>query len=66
MALKILETCINCDVCENACPESAISFDEDECIYTINPLLCTECEDLNHDYQCQSLCPVPDCIIKDK
>lgn len=63
MALKIQESCINCDVCEPACPQKAISFDDDEIIYTINPDLCTQCQGDYPEPQCQTLCPIPDCII---
>ena len=41
MALKILDTCVNCDVCEPACPNQAISLGED--FYEIDPDRCTEC-----------------------
>lgn len=62
MALKILEECINCDVCEPACPNQAIY--QGELIYEINPDLCTECEGHFDEPQCMVVCPV-DCIIKD-
>lgn len=62
MALKILEECINCDVCEPACPNQAIY--QGELIYEINPDLCTECEGHYDEPQCIAVCPV-DCIIKD-
>lgn len=62
MALKILEECINCDVCEPACPNQAIY--QGEMIYEINPDLCTECEGHFDEPQCIAVCPV-DCIIKD-
>ena len=41
MALMITDECINCDVCEPECPNSAISQGEE--IYEINPDKCTEC-----------------------
>ena len=63
MALKILDTCVNCDVCEPACPENAISFCEQEIIYQIDPHACTECENHYASPQCQTLCPIPNCII---
>lgn len=62
MALKIIEECINCDVCEPACPNQAIY--QGEVIYEINPDLCTECEGHFEEPQCIAVCPV-DCIIKD-
>lgn len=62
MALIILNDCINCDVCEDACPNQAISQGED--IFEINPKKCTECVGHFDEPQCQVLCPV-DCIITD-
>lgn len=63
MALMIKEDCINCDVCEPACPNQAISQGVD--IYEINPNLCTECVGHFDEPQCISVCPV-DCIIVDE
>lgn len=62
MALVITEDCINCDVCEPECPNSAISPGEE--IYEIDPNLCTECVGHYDEPQCQQVCPV-DCILKD-
>lgn len=62
MSLKILETCINCDVCEPECPNDAIFAGEQ--IYEINPALCTECVGHFDVPQCQEVCPV-ECIILD-
>ncbi|WP_199507390.1 MULTISPECIES: YfhL family 4Fe-4S dicluster ferredoxin [unclassified Psychrobacter] len=62
MALLITDECINCDVCEPACPNEAISEGED--IYVINPDLCTECVGHFDEPQCVVICPV-DCIPKD-
>lgn len=59
MALRIDSDCVNCDVCESACPNQAISFGGD--IYRIDPLLCTECVGHHDQPQCVALCPV-DCI----
>lgn len=63
MSLVITEECINCDVCEPACPNKAISQGVD--IYEINPELCTQCIGHYDEPQCQIVCPV-DCIIIDK
>ena len=41
MSLKINELCINCDVCEPACPNEAIT--QGEAIYVIDPARCTRC-----------------------
>jgi ferredoxin len=62
MALVITDECINCDVCEPECPNSAIS--EGEEIYEIDPALCTECVGHYDEPQCQQVCPV-DCIPND-
>ena len=62
MALKITEECINCDVCESACPNQAIFFGAER--YEINPDRCTECVGHFDEPQCTVLCPV-DCIPHD-
>ena len=62
MSLTINEDCINCDVCEDKCPNDAIYMGED--IFEINPSQCTECVGHFDEPQCQVFCPV-DCIIKD-
>ena len=59
MALLITDECINCDVCEPACPNEAISEGDD--IYVIDPDLCTECVGHFDEPQCVVICPV-DCI----
>jgi len=60
MALLITDQCINCDVCEPACPNLAISMGPE--IYEIAPALCTECVGHFDEPQCKVVCPV-DCII---
>lgn len=62
MALMITDECINCDVCEPACPNSAISQGIE--IYEIDPDLCTQCVGHYEIPQCQQVCPV-DCIPLD-
>lgn len=62
MALIIKEECINCDVCEPACPNQAIY--QGELIYEIDPAKCTECVGHFDEPQCIAVCPV-DCISKD-
>jgi hypothetical protein len=58
----ITSDCINCGACEPECPNNAISQDEN--IYVIDPLLCTECVGF-HDYEaCAAVCPV-DCCVTD-
>lgn len=59
MALTITEECINCDVCEPQCPNTAIYMGEE--IYEINPSLCTECVGHFDEPQCIVFCPV-ECI----
>ncbi len=62
MALRILETCVNCDVCEPVCPNTAIS--QGESIYLIDPSRCTECVGHHNEPQCMVVCPV-ECIDPD-
>ncbi len=59
MALMITDACINCDVCEPACPNQAIFQGDD--YYQIDPRRCTECVGHFDEQQCVVLCPV-DCI----
>jgi ferredoxin len=59
MALMITDECINCDVCEPACPNNAIH--QGESIYEIDPSRCTECVGHYDEPQCVVVCPV-DCI----
>lgn len=62
MALLINELCVNCDVCEPACPNKAIYQGAE--IYEINPARCTECVGHFDEPQCVVVCPV-ECIDKD-
>lgn len=62
MALMITHECINCDVCEPECPNSAISAGDE--IYVIDPNRCTECVGHYDEPQCVAVCPV-DCIPND-
>jgi len=62
VALLITDQCINCDVCEPECPNSAIS--EGEEFYVIDPSRCTECVGHFDRPQCIDVCPV-DCILPD-
>ena len=59
MALRITDECINCDVCEPQCPNTAISMGSDH--YIIDPSRCTECVGHFDEPQCQVFCPV-ECI----
>jgi ferredoxin len=62
MALKILDNCINCDMCDPECPNQAITYGAK--IYEIDPDLCTECVGFYETPTCLSVCPI-DCIIPD-
>ena len=62
MALKILDSCINCEMCDPECPNQAITLGEE--IYEINPDLCTECVGHYDTPTCVSVCPI-DCVIVD-
>lgn len=62
MALLITTQCINCDVCEPACPNQAIYRGPK--IYEIAPERCTECVGHFEEPQCQVVCPV-ECILLD-
>ena len=62
MALMITDECINCDVCEPACPNQAISMGPE--YYLIDPQRCTECIGHFDQPQCVVLCPVA-CIPVD-
>jgi ferredoxin len=61
MALIITDECINCDVCEPECPNSAIYMGDE--IYEIDPTKCTECVGHFSEPQCVQVCPV-ECIPK--
>ncbi|MDA8382165.1 MAG: YfhL family 4Fe-4S dicluster ferredoxin [Betaproteobacteria bacterium] len=63
MSLLITDECINCDVCEPECPNSAISQGDE--IYEIDPSRCTECMGHYDTPQCVEVCPV-DCIVVGK
>lgn len=62
MALKILDTCVNCDVCEPVCPNRAIAAGA--LIYEIAAERCTECVGHFDAPQCVEVCPV-ECIVVD-
>lgn len=61
MALKIINSCVNCYACEPLCPSQAIY--KAEAHFLINPKKCTEC---NGDFdvpQCASICPIEGAIL---
>jgi ferredoxin len=65
MALKIIDECIACDACVEACPSGAIECADP--IYIITSALCTECVGYVEDAKpsCMPVCPV-EAIIYDK
>ncbi|MCE9684700.1 YfhL family 4Fe-4S dicluster ferredoxin [Shewanella sp. AS16] len=62
MALRILDDCINCDMCEPECPNGAIALGE--AIYEIDSAKCTECVGHYDEPQCVRACPIA-CIDQD-
>lgn len=62
MALLITDQCVNCDVCEPACPNAAIR--QGPKVYEIDPGRCTECVGHHEEPQCIVVCPV-ECIFVD-
>ena len=61
MALKIIETCVNCWACEPLCPSNAIY--ESKPHFLIDAKKCTECEGDYADTQCASICPIEGAIV---
>ena len=62
MALKILDSCINCDMCDPECPNEAITLGAN--IYEIDVDKCTECLGHYEKPTCVSVCPI-DCVKPD-
>lgn len=62
MALKILDSCINCDMCDPECPNGAITLGAE--IYEIDVDKCTECIGHYDQPTCVSVCPI-DCVKPD-
>ncbi|MFZ1390263.1 MAG: YfhL family 4Fe-4S dicluster ferredoxin [Dokdonella sp.] len=62
MALTITDQCINCDVCEPVCPNTAIAQGRE--INEITPSRWTECVGHFDVPQCVEVCPV-ECIVLD-
>lgn len=61
MALKIVESCVNCWACLDVCPSEAIY--ESSPHFKINAHKCTECEDDYAEKQCASICPIEGAIL---
>jgi len=60
MALSITEACINCGLCEAACPTQAISLGDE--YFVIDPAKCNECKGYFDQPQCVVVGPV-DCFL---
>lgn len=61
MALKIVDSCVNCWACLDVCPSEAISPGEG--YFRISARKCTECEGDYSDHQCASICPIEGAIL---
>lgn len=61
MALKIIESCINCHACEPLCPSRAIVQAGGR--FHIEARRCTECEGDYPVAQCAAICPVEGAIL---
>lgn len=61
MALKIINSCVNCYACQPVCPSDAIY--KAEAHFLINPKKCTECVDAFADPQCATICPIEGAIL---
>jgi ferredoxin len=63
MAMKIVETCIDCGACEPECPNQAIAAGDG--IYVVAAERCTECVGAFDVPQCVEHCPIDDAIVPD-
>ena len=61
MALKIINSCVNCYACQPVCPSDAIY--KAEAHFLINPRKCTECQGDFDQPQCASICPIEGAIL---
>lgn len=61
MALKIINSCVNCYACQPVCPSDAIY--KAEAHFLINPRKCTECQGDFNQPQCASICPIEGAIL---
>jgi ferredoxin len=61
MALKIIESCVNCHACEPLCPSKAIYLAQPH--FLIDSKKCTECDGDYPVPQCASICPIEGAIL---
>ncbi|HEY8329946.1 MAG TPA: 4Fe-4S binding protein [Pseudomonas sp.] len=61
MALKIVESCVNCWACVDVCPSEAIS--QGSTHFKISAHKCTECDGDFTEQQCASICPIEGAIL---
>ena len=61
MALKIIESCVNCWACEPLCPSKAIY--EAKPHFLIDASKCTECDGDFSEPQCATICPIEGVIL---
>lgn len=61
MAVKIVESCVNCYACQPVCPSNAIYLSKTH--FKVNAKKCTECEGDFPVYQCASICPIEGAIL---
>lgn len=61
MALRIIDSCVNCWACEPLCPSQAIY--EAKPHFLIETGQCTECLGEYADPQCASICPIEGAIV---
>ena len=62
MAVKIVDSCVNCWACQPLCPSDAIY--EAQPHFLVDARRCTECDGDYADPQCASICPI-ECAIVD-
>lgn len=63
MALRIVESCVNCWACEPLCPSGAIRAVRPH--FRIDAAACTECLGEYADPQCASICPIEGAIVNE-
>lgn len=61
MAIKITESCINCQACKQVCPQHAIKSSADST--SVIAHRCDECQSSWKVPQCASICPIEEVIV---